>query len=319
MSVVGSVRSGGVATLVETLISSLGLLAADDTFEESPVVDKELRILVLVVELLCSLGVVNDIGADEVSSCALVVFDVLNVAPVDDSPASVAIEDSKVPFDVVWSSVVVRYAVGALLGLVLVYCEVDLVVFGAVVEEVDCVVAGTETPFSLSVGVFSTRVESTEVDACGVGEVSAPIDEVARAVVIVAVSDVEVNVEVWVSVVVEKVTVTAVVPRLPESVEAAAVVTVEVSVLLNNGTDVVVTGSVVVVTGSVGVVPAIVVVAESPVVVVGSSDAVANGAVVVLSALVDDMVVIAAVVVWLSSSVVVFSETRTDEHSMSCT
>lgn len=61
--------------------------------------------------LLWSVEAVDVIGAVEVGSSVLVVSGVVNLAAVDDSPISVVDDNSDVPIDVVWVSVVVGFPV----------------------------------------------------------------------------------------------------------------------------------------------------------------------------------------------------------------
>lgn len=197
-------------------------------------------------------------------------------------------------------------------------CEVSLVVCGAVVEDVEGEDAGPEELISLSVWVFSALVDTIVVVACDGVEVSVVIDEVASTTVVVTSSDVEVNAEVRVSVVVEGVTVVAVVLLLPKVAVAASVVLVEVSALLDCGTDADDdTGSFVVVVSSLMVAFALVVLVKSPIVEVVSSGDEVNKAVVVSTVLADVVVSVVDVVGMLCDTVGFSSLTST--HLISCT
>lgn len=73
-----------IANVVEMLLVSAGLVKLDDVFEKPSVLGCLLLPVVDVVELLCSLYVVDAIGAVEVPRPVLIVFDIVNVASVED-------------------------------------------------------------------------------------------------------------------------------------------------------------------------------------------------------------------------------------------
>lgn len=184
---------------------------------------------------------------DEVASDDIVV----SVADVsaDDPPSDAVVSCINVLDEVVCARVVLTDGVSDSLTVVLAACEVAVVVSGTVVEVVGDGDVGTEILVSLLAGVLPVLVGSTLVVPCGVLAVSMAVD--AASGVVVVLSGTEVSAEVRASLVVEVVsTVAIVVLELKVSLTTSVlsgVVIAEVSIVLVDGADVVVTDSVVVV------------------------------------------------------------------------
>lgn len=119
------------------------------------------------------LDAVNVIGAVEASN-TVVLFDIVNVASVDDSP------DNVIPVNVACASVVVGHAVDDLLGVVLVSCEVVVVVSDTIMEDED---VSWEARFRVCLVICSVLLGSVDVDvSCSLLEVVALADLDTREV-----------------------------------------------------------------------------------------------------------------------------------------
>lgn len=242
MVVVNFVEGVDAGAVAEKLFASVRPVVLDGVVKVPRVVGEGLRVPVAAVKLIAWREIVDVTGVVKVAGSLLNVGRIVDVTSVDDSAADAVVDGRTVLVDVVTVSVFVGEAFDGSITVVLSVCGATDVVSGALVvvaeDKVD-----ENVVFSLPVAaVVCTLVGSAVVVACCVLDAPVVLDAAASGVVVVAISKVEVTVEVWTSVVVEAAFVVVLVVELVLAASSAVpVVAVRVLVELVSGEDAVVT------------------------------------------------------------------------------
>lgn len=211
--VVGVVEGVKLATVGDKLLASVGLVTLDAVVEETHVVDRRLRVLGVIVELIPRVKVVVAVDVVDVP-CSVVDFSSVVDAVSDDIALDDVEDGTEVLVDVASASVDVGEAFDESLVVLLSVCVAVEVVPGTLVKVAEDAEDDVEAGCSLVVAVeptVCTLVGSNVLVASCVVGISVGTDVVVFGVGVVAVSVAEVAVEVSTSVVFEVVRLDALV------------------------------------------------------------------------------------------------------------